>query len=106
MNVTVLQLSKQKHIKGGSTKMKKKIIILTAITIISVSSFLVGMRVQNNINLNNSIPITDIADMTQDNNGYYQISIKDIQYTNDDSTNPSYAKIMKFAKQIVYTNVQ
>ena len=86
--------------------MKKKIIILTAITIISVSSFLVGMRVQNNINLNNSIPITDIADMTQDNNGYYQISIKDIQYTNDDSTNPSYAKIMKFAKQIVYTNVQ
>ena len=49
---------------------------------------------------------TDIADMTIDNNGYYQISIKDIQYTNDDSTNQSYDSIMKFAKQIVYTNVQ
>jgi len=86
--------------------MKRKIIVVSAITVLTISSFFIGMRVQNNINRNNSIPITDIADMTIDNNGYYQISIKDIQYTNDDSTNQSYDSIMKFAKQIVYTNVQ
>lgn len=75
--------------------MKKKIITVAAITILTVSSFVVGTKVQSRIDNNNSIPFTDIAEMSIDEYDYYQIEIGDTGYINDDENNISYDDLMK-----------
>lgn len=75
--------------------MKKKIITVAAITILTVSSFVVGTKVQSRIDNNNSIPFTDIAEMSIDEYDYYQIEIGDIGNVDDNKNNISYDEIFK-----------
>jgi hypothetical protein len=55
---------------------------------IVLATFTLGYKVA----LINNIPIEDIAEMKIDNNGYYEIKIKDVEY-------PKYNRIMEEVKR-------
>lgn len=74
--------------------MKKKILITSAFVIVSITSFLIGTKVNSNNN-EISIPISDIAEMTIDEYDYYQIEIGDIGNVDDNKNNISYDEIFK-----------
>jgi len=77
--------------------MKKKILMVTITTVIAVSTFFCGVT-YSNFN-NNSIPTSDIATMIVNDDGYYQLTIKDIHNINDNKSNISYDDIMKLVNR-------
>lgn len=86
-----------------------KVIKLILAVMVCVSCFYVGMNcgkaqqmkvdndsvVENQVIPKDMIPVDDIAAVTIDEYGYWQLEIKDLKYVNDDIENMTYKDLAK-----------
>jgi hypothetical protein len=75
--------------------MKKRILIVLETVVIMGMTFYVVSNCNSSASSRMSIPVEDIATMEVNDDGYYQLTIKDITYINDNKHNTSYEDIMK-----------
>ncbi|WP_099467776.1 hypothetical protein [Konateibacter massiliensis] len=74
--------------------MKNKIVKSIALISLVTFSFLTGLNI-NKQPISNSIPIADIAEMKINDDGYYQLTLKDIGHIDDDINNVRYDEVLK-----------
>jgi len=76
-------------------KMIKEYFFIILIFIMFIS---IGYNMGRYNNSQNNIPVSDIAEMYINDDGYYTIVIKDVTYVDDKSYNASYGEIMDSIK--------